>query len=245
MSLKVIGAGLPRTGTVSLRVALQKLLGGHCYHGIEILKHPEHVPFWRQACAGQKVDWDEVLSGYIGSLDAPASLCWRELMQAYPDALVLLSYRDPRSWAVSCSNTIFFERCHTGVDQDRASDPTAGAALEDDPLGFIGQSFMEYMQIDFDPRRYEASAIRAFERHNAAVKAGVPAERLLLWQVKEGWDPICSALKLPVPNEPFPHANDARNYRRTMRYVGFAERLLGRRLTARLINSLSSRFGYG
>ena len=245
MSLKVIGAGLPRTGTVSLRIALQKLLGGQCHHGIELLTPPHQVELWRKASAGQKIDWDGLLSGYVASADAPASLFWRELMQVYPDALVLLSYRDPKAWAESCRNSIFFESCRRALDQPQTHDPAASSTVSDDPLEFIGKCVTEYLQIDFDPHRYEASAIQAFERHNAAVKAGVPAERLLLWQAKDGWEPISSALKLPIPDEPFPHANKAEEYRRVMRYVGFAERVIGRRLTSKLINSLSRRFGYG
>ena len=163
-------------------------------------------------------------------------------MQVYPDALVLLSYRDPQTWVDSCRNTILFESCH---QKKTASDPAADAAVPTDPREFVGQNFLEHMQIDFDPGRYDASALRAFERHNAAVKAEVPAGRLLIWQAQDGWGPICSALKLPVPDEAFPHANKAGEYRRVMRYVSFTERLIGRRLAAKLINSLSRRFGYG
>jgi hypothetical protein len=107
MSLKVIGAGLARTGTSSLKIALERLLGGPCYHMSELLKRPVDVKFWRKAANKEVLDWDEHFSGYVAAVDIPASLFWVELMKFYPTALVVLSLRDSRSWLESCRETVW------------------------------------------------------------------------------------------------------------------------------------------
>ena len=106
MSLRVIGAGFGRTGTASLKVALEKLLGAPCYHMIEVFQHPEHVALWHEAALGNMPDWNRLFEGYASAVDFPASAFWPEIMNAYPDALVLLSVRDPEQWWQSASETI-------------------------------------------------------------------------------------------------------------------------------------------
>ena len=108
MSLRVVGAGLPRTGTRSLQVALGQLLGGPCYHMVEVFEHLEHVPTWRDAVRGQPPDWNDFLSEYDAAVDWPASAFWRELADANPDALIVLSVRDDgATWWRSADQTIF------------------------------------------------------------------------------------------------------------------------------------------
>src|SRR5262245_3217336 len=98
MSLRVVGAGLGRTGTMSLKIALERLLGAPCYHMIEVFQHPEHVAFWHEAALGRMPDWDQLFAGYAAAVDWPSAAFWPELMEAYPDALVVLSVRDTQSW---------------------------------------------------------------------------------------------------------------------------------------------------
>ena len=106
MTLKVVGAGLGRTGTMSLKAALEQLLGGPCYHMIEVFEHPEHVAIWNRAMRGEPVDWSEIYAEYVATVDYPNAAVWEQLAAAYPDALVLLSSRDAEGWWTSASNTI-------------------------------------------------------------------------------------------------------------------------------------------
>ncbi|MCB0092783.1 MAG: hypothetical protein KDE54_33075, partial [Caldilineaceae bacterium] len=108
MTLRVIGAGLPRTGTASLRRALEQLLGGRCYHMSAIPGHPFDLgPGWEQALADETPNWDALFDGFVAAVDWPASMFWRELSAAYPDAPVLLSYRDAaETWLASVEATI-------------------------------------------------------------------------------------------------------------------------------------------
>lgn len=190
MSLRIVGAGLPRTGTQSLKLALEHLLGGRCYHMTVIPGHPFDLGAgWNQALAGGTPDWGRLLDGYVASVDWPASMFWRELSAANPDALVLLSLRDSaQTWTESLAATIL-------PVARKAPVPGAGllALLE----RFTGSPNWD------DPSKLAA----AYERHNAAVKQTVPRRRLLEWRAPEGWPPICRALGLPVPALPFPWVN--------------------------------------
>lgn len=188
MSLRVIGAGLGRTGTASLKVALARLLGGPCYHMIDVFEHPEHVPCWHAAARGDMPDWDALFEGYTAAVDWPASAFWPELAAAYPDALILLSTRSAESWWESASATIF-------AVQGRV--PDARSAMIADV--FATRFTSQYTDRD--------AAIAAFHAHNADVRARAPRERLLEWTAKDGWEPLCEALGLPVPSEPFPRVN--------------------------------------
>ncbi|MGH8933214.1 MAG: sulfotransferase family protein [Egibacteraceae bacterium] len=102
--LEVIGAGFGRTGTLSLKTALERLGFGQCYHGIELMRHPEHLPLWEAAVAGEP-DWAQLFAGYRACVDWPGVHFWRELVDAYPDAKVVLTVRDPRRWYASARNT--------------------------------------------------------------------------------------------------------------------------------------------
>ncbi len=199
MNLRVVGAGLGRTGTNSLKLALERLLGGPCYHMYELMENLHHVPTWRAAIAGEPVDFGPVLDGYVATVDWPAVSAWRELAALNPDAVVLLSTRrDAAEWWRSASTTIF-----PGVrDYVPDSDGMADWHLMD----------MEMLAL-FEPNwADEASAMTAYERHNAAVRAEVPAERLLEWQPQDGWAPLCERLGVPVPDELFPRVNTSEEW---------------------------------
>ncbi|MGH6890405.1 MAG: sulfotransferase family protein [Rhizomicrobium sp.] len=197
MTLRVIGAGCGRTGTASLKVALERLLGAPCYHMMEVFKHPEHVASWHRAMLGEEPDWNRLFEGYAAAVDWPAAACWPELMQAFPEALVLLSVRDPQAWWESANETIFQV---VGHDPDMPQDWQAMAEA------MIAERFRA------DPNDREA-CIKAFERNNAQVRASVPPERLLVWQSADGWEPICKALGVPVPDEAFPRTNTREDWR--------------------------------
>ena len=195
--LKVVGAGVGRTGTHSLKVALEQLLGGTCHHMIEVFAHPEEVPVWTAAIDGKDVDWVELMKPYVAQVDWPGGAFWPELSAANPDALVLLSVRDPDKWYTSCTNTIF-SGMRAMVD---GGDQWMAAML---------RLFADRFSDKIDDR---TAMIDAFERHNDAVRNAIPADRLLEWTAADGWEPICDRLGLAVPDEPFPVTNTTAEFR--------------------------------
>ncbi len=190
--LQVVGAGLGRTGTTSLKMALEQLLGGPCYHMFEVFGHPEHIPTWKAAISGEPADWDSLFEPYVATVDWPACSFWPELTERYPDALVLLSVRDPEAWYESASSTIF------RVTADAFSGELA------DWHAWITQLFAARFTSELED---EDTCIAAFEAHNAAVRAAIPSDRLLEWTAADGWGPICERLALPIPDDDFPRIN--------------------------------------
>ena len=197
MALAVVGAGVGRTGTHSLKLALEQLLGGPCHHMLEIIGDQSQVPAWIDAIEGRPVDWHKMLENYRAIVDWPGGAFWRELHEANPDALVLLSVRDPKKWYQSASNTIFLTFEHMPPEVQ----PWMSAVRK-----LLHDRFSD----KFDD---EAAMIDAFERHNETVRREVPASQLLEWQPSDGWDPICDRLGLPVPTEPFPVTNTTDEFR--------------------------------
>jgi hypothetical protein len=194
MNLRVVGAGLPRTGTASLTIALEQLLGGPSHHMRVLPGHPFDLGIgWEQALAGDTPDWDQLLHGYLAAVDWPASMFWHELSEEYPDALVLLSVRDSaETWWQSVDKTIL-----PVARMALAPDWNEGRGLLDLLQQFTGSKYWD------DP----ATLMAAYERHNAMVRQTIPPHRLLEWQATEGWEPLCRALGVPVPDEPFPWVN--------------------------------------
>ncbi len=205
MSLRVIGAGLGRTGTSSLTAALSLLLDGTCYHFEEVIQHPEHVDFWRRATRGEAVDWDAVYAPYVATMDWPGAAFWRQLATAYPDALVLLSVRRSASeWYDSAEKTI----------STLVGKPDPWRTEADGPwLDMAG----ELLRTTFVPAPFDrADAEAAYARHNAEVRASVPPGRLLEWTPGDGWEPICERLGVDVPAAPFPHLNTRSDFRSSL-----------------------------
>jgi len=193
VTLRLIGAGLGRTGTLSLKLALERLLGGPCYHMVEVFSHPEHIAAWHAAARGEMPDWRALFQAYRAVVDWPAASFWPELMAAFPEAVVVLSVRDAESWWQSAHQTIFpASRGATGEWRamlDALFAARFTSALED-----------------------RAACIAAFERHNAEVRRAVPRSRLVEWQASQGWAPLCAALGSPVPSEAFPRANTSEEF---------------------------------
>jgi hypothetical protein len=218
--VKVIGAGFGRTGTMSLKAALEELGFGPCYHMIEVFEHPEHVGFWEAAWRGEPVDWDGFLGRYEATVDWPACTFYEELLQRHPDAKVLLSVRDPERWYDSTRATIY-----------EISKITAGSRLSRAIFAFVGLFVPGVFQIGrmgneiiwqgtFDGKFEDRShAIKVFKRHNEEIRRRVPRDRLLVYEVKEGWGPLCEFLGVEEPEKPFPSLNDAAQMRRRIRSV--------------------------
>jgi len=203
MSLRVIGAGVGRTGTHSLKLALEHLLEGPCYHMVEVFERPDDIPQWHGVAEGRNPDWHELLAGYVAAVDWPAAACWSELAAANPDALVLLSVRDPDDWWRSADRTIFVH-CRQPPPPDPVIEAQLAMATD-----LIADRFFDDARA-FDDREL---AVAAFERWNDHVRATVPAERLVEWRPGDGWDPLCAALGVPVPAEPYPHTNTTEEFR--------------------------------
>lgn len=193
--MHVIGAGLGRTGTYSLKFALNQLGLGPCHHMEEVLMNqPVQVPLWAAAVKGAP-DWKAIYAGYGSAVDWPTAAFYRELYAAYPKAKFVLTVRSPETWVASFSQTIY--PFLTGDVNVRAQ-MRAWSDMVTDVVVKTG----------FPAGLDEAGLRRAFEAHNAAVQALIPKSQLLVYQVKEGWAPLCEFLGVPVPDEPFPRSND-------------------------------------
>lgn len=197
--LRLIGAGLPRTGTSSLRDALSLLLDAPCYHMREAFAHAGHVPTWVAAIRGDPPDWHAFLDGYAAGVDTPFSSCWRSLAEAYPQTPVLLSRRSSaEAWFASMEPTVL-AATRDYVTKGDAEDPIV-------PLFKV--MFRDVITDLFDDDDVRA----AHDRRLAAVRAEIAPERLVEWQPEDGWEPLCRALELPIPDSPFPHANTTADF---------------------------------
>jgi len=195
--MKVIGAGFGRTGTMSLKVALEELGFGPCYHMIEVFEHPEHLPLWEAAAQGEPVDWEKLLAGYQSTVDWPGCTFYKDLMKAYPDVKVLLNVRDSDKWYESARNTIY-----AAVN---IPDPPPGRRMVDKLI------WEQTFDGNFENRQH---AIEVFEQHNEEVKKHTPSERLLIYEVKEGWEPLCEFLGVEAPRDKsFPRLNDTESFK--------------------------------
>ena len=198
MALLVIGAGLGRTGTMTLKAALEQLGFGPCHHMIEVIHHPEQDATWLAAVNGEAVDWDSFLAQYRSSVDFPSCHFYKELAALYPAAKIILSRRDPKKWYGSISKTIF--------------EVTRSIESDDQPRDTHSQLLMRLMEVTFQGRYDEQHVIAAYERHNAEVVRVIPQERLLVFEPEQGWEPLCRFLNVLIPSVPFPLTNTTEEF---------------------------------
>ena len=197
--LQVIGAGFGRTGTTSLKAALERLDLGPCHTMLDLFSRPEQIPLWLQASRGEPVDWAQIYAGYRSTVDWPGARFWREIAAAFPAAKIILTTREPKAWYDSAYSSIYAAAMQplpeTGVDPVFASLWHMSREVVWDAV-FDGR---------FDD---EGHAIEAYEENNRRVIDEVDPDRLLVFEVTEGWKPLCDFLGVPIPDEPFPHVND-------------------------------------
>lgn len=201
MALDIIGAGFGRTGTLSLKLALEKLGYNKTYHMAELFENPDHLELWEQARESGQCDWDKLFSGYRAAVDWPACNYWQPLAEKYPQARLILSVRDTQSWFKSIHNTIY---------------PASIKALQSEETflnrwakwsnGLIWEDTFEGQVED------EEFATSVFNDHIATVKANIAADRLLVFEAAEGWQPLCEFLDCPVPDEPYPRVNSSEEF---------------------------------
>lgn len=206
--MQVIGAGFGRTGTMSLKAALEQLGFGPAFHMIDLVRDPARLPHWRAAAAGARVDWTQTLDGWESTVDWPGCSFWEEMAETWPDAPVLLSVREPEVWYRSCLNSI-----HAAKEMALKGELEGGSEDAPDPevIGMINDLIWNGT---FGGRFLEKDyALEVFRSHNEDVQRKLPAERLLVYEIGEGWQPLCSFLGVPVPDGPMPHLNDTAAFR--------------------------------
>jgi hypothetical protein len=205
--MKVIGAGLPRTATLSQKVALEMLGFGPCYHMVDVLGDLDRAAQWRQAVDGLP-RWDEIFDGYESTVDWPGAYFYEELAQTYPDAKVLLSVRDPDGWEQSMRETIwgiFYGDC---LMKDLS---TARSRVDRQWLEYI-EMMKEMWQLSGLLDESGGANGAVMDRYHQQVQERIPAERLLVWSARDGWEPLCEFLEVEVPSAPFPRVNDAKTF---------------------------------
>ena len=197
MTLKIIGAGFGRTGTDSLKTALEMLGFGPCYHMYEVLSHQDRVDTWQAITQGGTPDWDTIFQDYQAAVDWPAAFYWRELSAHFPDAKIILSLRDADKWYASMDKTIL----------QAVRDST-------DPQGFATHLLGRLV---FDGKFNDrAAVIEAYDRNTRDVQAAFPKEKLLTYQPGDGWEPLCEFLGCDVPDEPYPHKNKPGDFHKNL-----------------------------
>ena len=220
MSIKVIGTGVGRTGTHSLKLALDQLGLGKCYHMSELFQHPEGLIAFQKAEKGEEVDWDNLFKDYHSAVDYPVARYYKQLLNKYPDAKFIHTIRDPESWYQSASQTIIW-----------ASKPSFGRIVQLlIKLPFSPQLRKQFPILKFNGRLIELefgkdfknkdAVIAHFNQHNEEVLQTIPKEKLLIFNPKDGWEPLCRFLDLPVPQMPFPQSNKRDEFIYRIKHIG-------------------------
>jgi hypothetical protein len=217
--MKLIGAGLPRTATTTQLIAYEQLGFAPCYHMRNVLGDMgAQLPLWQRVAEGDP-DWEAIFGDAQSTCDFPSGFYYRELIDYYPEAKVVLSVRSADGWVKSMRDTIwpvYFgpSAMHHVCEARRAVDPnwdhyirTMFAITFHPQTGPLGKD-----------HESDAGLAASMERWNDEVKATVPAERLLVWEPADGWEPLCEFLDVAVPDGPVPRVNDT---------AAFAEGILG------------------
>jgi hypothetical protein len=209
-TMKLIGAGLPRTGTLSQKVALEMLGVGPCYHMVNVLADLDLVGQWSSALEG-KAAWGEIFDGFQSTVDWPGSFFYADLVDVYPESKVLLSVREGDAWARSMRETIYDVLYGDSLIGHLSA---ARSAIDPKWCGYIDLMKQMWDRSGLlDPQdTSDAAMSRALQRYHEEVQQTVPSDRLLVWSVADGWEPLCEFLELPVPDMPFPHLNDSKEF---------------------------------
>lgn len=205
MTLSVIGAGFGRTGTESMKIALETLGFGPCHHMTEVIADSGQLRIWRSISRGEEPDWEEAFAGFNSAVDWPSAFFWRELSKHYPDAKILLTLRSPESWHASMEKTIF-KTLRESTDKE-----SIGIRLIAERV-FGGR---------LDDRDH---AIAVYEENTAEVRAAFGDDRLLTYNIGDGWEPLCRFLVKPVPDVPYPHSNAAEDFTEKIRKLRAEQR---------------------
>jgi hypothetical protein len=209
LTLKIIGAGFGRTGTHSLKSAIEILGFGPCHHMYEVRRSAEQIAYWTDAALGAAMDWDKVFAGYNAQVDWPAAYYWEDLAMHFPEAKVILTHRDPEDWYESIKSTIL-----PAAEIGRSQDP--------DPMGRAGSdiSYQIVLQKVFGGRLSDkAHAVRVYTKHLEQVKHVISPDRLLTYDVRDGWDPLCDFLGVDRPDQAFPSGNSTADFRAKKAYL--------------------------
>lgn len=199
MTLKVIGTGFGRTGTLSLKAALEQLGFGPCYHMMEVFPRPDHVVEWAKAARGERINWNALFTGFASTVDWPSTHFWRDLVGQYPDAKIIHSAREPELWWKSFSQTI-----KEGITGD-GGPPAMKPWLDMVKLIITDQTFGGDME--------KENVLKVYNAHNAEVKRTIASNRRLDFDPAHGWSPLCSFLGASVPETPFPKTNTTADFR--------------------------------
>ena len=214
MALKVIGAGGPRTGTSSLKTALETIGFGKSYHMEWVFSHPDDAAVWTELCETGNIDFDSLFDGFQSTVDFPGFMHYKVFMEKYPEAKVVLTDRDPEEWYQSALNTVY-----------SASPTTIGKKLQLIMKMMTSARFRKLAKAfkllknhlwagHFEGRFHDKEfAIAKYNSFNEEVKASVPADKLLVYKVTDGWEPLCTFLNVPVPEEEFPHRNKRESFK--------------------------------
>ena len=210
MPLKVIGAGMGRTGTTSLKLALEQLGFGPCCHMVDLIStHRDRSALWERAFGDEAVDWEEIFKGFNSAVDAPTNFYYRELAEAYPEAKVILTVRDPEARFRSIAATFLSPEFRA---REETPDPARAKMQAKVEAAQIKRGFRPAGGYPTDPTEAARVGIAQFMAWNDQVKRTIAPERLLVYDVKEGWEPLCKFLGVPTPQTPFPHENTAQAF---------------------------------
>jgi hypothetical protein len=213
MSIKIIGAGFPRTGTTTLKEALEILGYSKTYHFKDLMMMPHRVRYWKELEEKGATDFDALFEGYQATVDFPGYPYYKILMERYPDAKVILTHRDIEAWHASTTRTIRPVGAHTINDR-----PELAALLETNERLRNSRDCFEFFSKTYIQKQFAGNfddfeaAKSVFLNHMEEVKAAVPRDQLLVYDVREGWEPLCNFLEVEVPNVDLPHANKGDNF---------------------------------
>lgn len=217
MSIKIIGAGLPRTGTNTLKESLEKLGFMKTYHMKELLVHPENLHYWLTLKETGTTNWDELYSGYQATVDFPAYPWYKEHMAKYPDAKVILTVRPFEKWYTSVYSTIWKAGPQTLPEKLKMMSKLIFNSRLRSVINCVkfskGMIFENHFEGKFEDKAYTE---KLFNKHIQDVKDYVPADKLLVFDVSEGWAPLCKFLNVPEPAEPIPHLNKKENFKQML-----------------------------